>query len=323
MAFPIAIDRAQSRAAQYSSFRGTLAAAALLGLSLMPSAASACACGCGIFDVGTSSLFASGTGGTVFFEYDFVNQRANRSGTSAAPSAANEDKKVRTDFFTVGGQYMFSRDWGAMVKVPVVQRHFETTESGSLEAFDHTALGDIRLMGVYSGISDDMSTGIVFGAKLPTGDSGYAGFDADVAIGSGSTDLLLGAYHMGGLDAERNWAWFAQAMWDQPLLHKSGYRPGAEINATLGAYYDDLSLGGETALAPMLQLIVSHRAKDSGAGAMPADTGYDRVLIAPGLEFKAGTWKIYADVEVPLYQDVRGNQLMAPEQFKLVMSYAL
>lgn len=283
----------------------------------------ACACGCGVFDVGTSSLFASGSGATAFVEYDFMNQRQNWSGSSEAPAAANDDKKIRTGIVTLGGQYMFSREWGVTAKLPVWTRHFETADSGSLETSDHTALGDVRLTAVYSGLSDDMSTGLVVGAKLPTGDSSYAGFDADTEIGTGSTDLLLGGYHMGALDEDGAWVWFGQAIVSVPVLHKAGYRPGGEVNAALGAYYDDWWIGGDTKLAPVLQVIVSHRAKDGGTDADPPNSGYDRMLVAPGIEFSTGVWKLYGDIELPLYQDVRGNQLIAPEQFKLILSYAI
>ena len=39
-----------------------------------PSIALACACGCGVFDVGTGTMLPTGTGGEVWFEYDFMNQ---------------------------------------------------------------------------------------------------------------------------------------------------------------------------------------------------------------------------------------------------------
>ncbi|MDE2463859.1 MAG: hypothetical protein KGO02_09125, partial [Alphaproteobacteria bacterium] len=135
-------------------------ACAVLALALNASAALACACGCGVFDVGTASLFAGGAGGTVFFEYDFMNQHEDWQGTSRASKLANSDQKIRTSFMTLGGQYMLNRAWGVMGELPVWQRHFETMDGGSLARFDHTALGDIRLMGIYSGLSADMSTGI-------------------------------------------------------------------------------------------------------------------------------------------------------------------
>lgn len=301
----------------------TLASAALLAFSLAPATAFACACGCGIFEVGTSSLFPNDEGGMVYFSYAFLDQRKNWSGTSSAPAAANDDKEVRTHFMAMGGQYMFNREWGVMAEVPMWTRHFETAESGTLESFDHTAFGDVRIQAVYTGFSEDMSTGVTFGLKLPTGDDNYANFDRDTQIGTGSTDLLLGIHHSGRLDDEGKWAWFGQATWDQPLASQGGYRPGMEINATAGAYYDSIPLGATMGLSPMFQVIYSHRDHDSGVNSAPGDSGYDRVLIAPGVELDGGDWRVYADVEVPVYQDVRGNQLIGPEQFKLVLSHSI
>lgn len=310
--------------APYSLARAARFAALLaLGAILSPAAAFACACGCGVFDVATGSLFTGGQGTTLFAEYDFMNQHINWSGTSKAPSANNDDKKIRTDFLTLGAQYMINRDWGVMAEVPVWNRHFDTASSGTLQSFDHAALGDIRLRGVYTGFSDDQSTGVTFGVKVPSGDSGYANFDDDTEIGTGSTDLLLGVYHQGALDADANWIWYGQVSFDVPVMHKSGYRPGAEADTAIGTYYNSWYVGKESKIAPVLQLIASHRERDGGANSNPGDSGYDRLLIAPGIEFDTGAVKLYADVEVPVYQDMRGNQLTAPALFKLIASYAL
>ncbi|MGC8535285.1 MAG: hypothetical protein ACP5QR_07090 [Rhizomicrobium sp.] len=309
-------------ASQFTRTIFILAVTALL-VGLGPRTAYACACGCGVFDVGTASLFASGAGGTVYVEDNFMNQRQNWHGAADAPSTANPDRKIRTNFMTLGGQYMFNRSWGVMAQLPVWQRHYATVSSGVLNRFDHTALGDIRVMGVYSGFSGDMSTGIIFGSKLPTGDTAFKGFDADTQIGTGSTDLLLGLYHQGGLDEDANWIWYGQLMSDTPLLHRPGYEPGAEVDAALGAYYNSWYVGSESKLAPLFQVLASVRMSDHGNLADPANSGYRRLLLAPGLEFDTGRFRIYGDIELPIYQDVRGYQLIAPEQFKLVVSYAL
>ncbi|MFI4920657.1 MAG: hypothetical protein ACHQAZ_03325, partial [Gammaproteobacteria bacterium] len=162
--------------------------------------AQACACGCGVFAVGTSALLPNATGGTAFLEYDFLNQTQNWSGTSAAKASDNDDKNVRSDFYTTGLQYMFDRDWGINLEVPYTDRLFITEDGGSLQSFHHDALGDVRVMAMYSGLSDDMSTGLSFGLKLATGDYTYTGIDRDTSIGTGTTDLLLGAYRQMSLD---------------------------------------------------------------------------------------------------------------------------
>ncbi|HEX4533633.1 MAG TPA: hypothetical protein VH000_05335 [Rhizomicrobium sp.] len=291
-------------------------------LALAPSAAFACACGCAVFDVGTSSLLPSGPGGTVFLEYDFLNQTKNWSGTSSAPAANNDDKNIRSNFYLAGGQYMFNEDWGVMAEVPYTQRHFVTADEDNPGSFDHGSIGDVRLMDVYSGFEPDMSSGIIFGAKLPTGDHTYANFDPDVEISSGSTDLLLGAYKTGALTADQSFTWFGQALWQHEISTQDGYTPGSELNAAAGVSYEGWSLGPNAKVAPVVQAIYSHRGHDGGQIGEPDNTGYDRALVAPGIEVSVNQWKLYADAEFPVYQDVTGNQLIAPVAYKFILSYS-
>jgi hypothetical protein len=166
-----------------------------------------------------------------------------------------------------------------------------------------------------------MSTGLTFGVKLPTGDFTYPNFDRDTEIGTGSTDALLGGYHMGrvaGLDAVN---WFADAQLDQPALTAGGYRPGTEVDAALGAYWDRWSLG-DVKISPVAQATGSVRGRDSGTQADWADSGYRRLLLAPGVEVVAGPMRVYADVGFPVWQYFNGNQLVASELFRLNIGYA-
>jgi hypothetical protein len=286
-----------------------------------PGLGHACACGCGVFDVGTSSMFPTQTGGMAFVEEDYMDQDRNWSGTSGAPAAANPDKSIRTWFTSFGGEYLFDRSWGVMVEVPWWQRQFRTTlTDGTLGTFDHSAIGDIRLKGIYTGFSADLSSGLTFGLKLPTGDSTYPHFDPDVEIGSGSTDLLLGAYHLDSLVADNRWSWFVNAQWQEPLAHKASYRPGAELDAAGGIYYGAMSFGA-VRVTPIAQLELTWRGHDGGPDGAPLDTGYTRAYVAPGIELDAGALRIYADIGLPVYTNASGNQLMAPVIFKLNVAW--
>lgn len=301
----------------------TLAVLLLASLALLlPFEASACACGCGVFAVGTSSLLPNGVGGTAFLEYDYMNQDQNWSGTSSAPAADNPDKDIRTDFYVAGLQYMFDRDWGLNLELPYTQRLFITEDSTGLGSFDHSAFGDVRLMGMYTGLSDDMSMGLSFGLKFANGDSTYRGFDRDTSLGTGTTDLLLGIYHQMSLNADNTWSGFAQAHYDRAFAAHDGYRPGNELDAAIGAYYSGWQFGDTTTLAPVLQVLFSDRLRDTGVNSNNPNSGYQRVLAAPGLELDTGHWRFYADVESPLYQDVNGDQLVAREQYKVIVAYS-
>lgn len=294
---------------------------AVLAWILFPSAALACACGCAIFDVGTSTLLPSGPGGTFFLEWDYLDQTKNWHGSSSAPAADNDDKNIRTNFYLAGGQYMFNESWGVMAEVPYTDRHFVTADSGAPETFNHSALGDVRLMGVYSGFSSDMSTGVIFGVKLPTGDSTFKGFDPDVEIGSGSTDILLGGYHTGQIDFAGDFQWFAQGLWQHHIATQHGYTPGSELNGAIGASYTNFHVNSDISIQPVVQLVAAYRGRDSGVGD-PANTGYSRLLVSPGVAVSVNTWKLYADVEVPIYQHVNGDQLVASAAVKLIASYS-
>ena len=292
---------------------------------LAPGSALACACGCGIFDVGTSSMYANHAGGMVFVEYDYLDQRHNRAGTHSAPAVDNPDQAIQSIFVTVGGQYQFNRSWGMSVEVPYWHRDFQTTDktTGDSVEFRRGAMGDARIKGSYTGFSADMSTGLTFGLKLANGETTYPGFDADTQIGSGSTDLLLGAYHLGRLTKDNRWAYYLQGQWDEPIAHKFNYLPGAEVVLVAGAYYEGWNVSANAKLSPVGQLRYVYRRPDGGSDGLPGESGYARVLASPGVELELGQLRLYADVAVPLYTNARGNQLFANEMWKLNASYYL
>jgi hypothetical protein len=297
----------------------------LLAGLLAPSLAHACACGCGVFDVGTSSMFPSAAeNGMAYFSYDYQDQFRNWHGATQATADNNDDKEIRTSFFNIGFQYQLNSNWGVQAQVPFAYRYFKTfdEDSGNTLATSWGSLGDIRVEGIYTGFAADLSTGVSFGFKLPTGNDNYnpSVVDRDTQIGSGSTDVLLGGFHRGNLTADENWDWFAQALLDVPTLIQAQYRPGVELDSAAGIDYKGFTLGG-VRISPVAQAIFSYRASDSGAAADPDNSGYERLLLSPGIEFHIHPIKIYADVELPVFQDVNGNQLTAPVLFKFSASY--
>jgi hypothetical protein len=295
----------------------------LLAGMLAPGVAHACACGCGVFDVGTSSMFPAGEGVMAFLQYDYQDQNRNWNGTSQAPAADNDDKEIETHFVTFGLQYMFNQKWGAQLEVPYDYRHFKTdVGGGNIVSRNWSQLGDLRLEGIYAGFFADMSAGVTFGVKLPTGDYKFDSdvVDRDTQIGTGSTDILLGGFHRGNITKNEKWDWFAQLQLDVPVLIQNQYRPGTELDTAAGIDYKGLSLG-RARISPLAQVIFSERTGDSGTTADPGNTGYQRLMLSPGVEFHIHPVKIYADVEIPVYQNFTGNQLAAPVLFKVSVSY--
>ena len=69
------------------------------------------------------------------------------------------------------------------------------------------------------------------------------------------------------------------------------------------------------------QVIVSERTGDIGAAAAPDNSGYQRICSRRESRFHLHPVKIYADVELPVYNHVTGNQLIAPVLVKVSVSY--
>jgi hypothetical protein len=326
------------------------AGTAILLASLFSSGALACACGCAVFDVGSSGLLPKegANGGIVYFEWDHSDQNTNWSGLSKAPAANNGNKVILTDWYVVGMNYMVNRDWGFNVRIPTANRSFLTDNNfpespgqpTDIEPYRVSTVGDVQLTGMYTGFADDMSKGIMFGLKLPTGNWRAFGFDRDSQIGTGSTDLVLGGFWRGMITGDNAWQYFTQVQLLQPLLTHAeyvptfgadwgGYTPGTQIDAAAGIIYNNgYHAGWFDKIAPLFQLIYSHRQPDSGAAADPDNTGYDRLYISPGLDFTKvvndannNTLKLYGDIEIPVYQRMTGNQLVAPFLSKIILGY--
>ena len=192
-----------------------------------------------------------------------------------------------------------------------------------------------------------MSTGVIFGLKFPTGTYTAQGFDRDNQIGSGSTDLILGAFRRGMITGDNAWQYLSQVRWQQPFLYRAAvdpdtgnlalYKPSYQLDGAVGVLYNNwYNVLGFDKITPLAQIIGSHRGHDRGEAADPFNTGFDRLMFSPGIEFTKvldepnnRVLKVYFDVEIPFYYRVNGSvndagsegQLIAPVLYKLVTSY--
>ena len=258
-----------------------------------------------------------------FLQYAYQDQNHNWSGTSQAPADNNDDKEIQTHFATFGLQYMFNRSWGVQAEVPYDFRYFKTKDdAGDIVSRNWSQLGDIRIEGIYTGFSDDLSAGVTLGVKLPTGSFTFDPdvVDRDTQLGTGSTDILMGGFYRGNLTKDGKWDWFAQLQLDVPALIQAEYRPGVELDAAAGIDYNGFSLG-RVRITPLAQVIFSERTSDSGAAADPDNSGYQRIMLSPGIEVHIHPVWLYADAEFPVYQNFTGNQLAAPVLFKASLGF--
>ena len=328
-----------------SLFPKLLATSLIVALFLVSPSLFACGCGCGTYNVGTSYNFPNGPGGMVWTEYDYIGQSQNWHGLGPAGAESNPHKLIQTSWLQGGMQYFFNDKWGASLVVPSANRIVRAeTENGmevkqgapaadgeeaapaqtpskpSIATKQWWSMGDIRLNGYYTGFSPDMSTGVNLGMKFATGNWTVPDIDRDNQIGTGSTDILCGFFHRHRITADEKWSWFVNAQLDAPVITQGGYTPGLQVNTTTGIYYTGLKLGG-VKVRPLGQVLFVNKASDSGAAADPQNTGYQQVSLSPGIEFDFKKVRVYADAEMPVMNNVVGNQLIAPCTVKVVASY--
>jgi hypothetical protein len=345
--------RAQQRA--FMTLLAAIVAAFVPLLGFTTTVAHACACGCSVFDIGGGLLpQEQDSGGSIFTEWWHQNQTQNHIGASTAPASLNTDKQLYTDWVTLGGMFMFNRDWGVMARIPYVARFLTTDTQGPLgtQTYHADNFGDAEIMGMYTGFFKDMSTGVIFGLKLPTGSYTTPGLDRDSQIGTGSTDLILGGFHRGLLTGDNAWQYFSQVRYQQPFLYSAApdpqgffdgnpgvvqtYKPGFQVDGAAGILYNNLyKVWGFDKITPLFQVIASHRDKDRGTAADELNSGFDRVMVSPGIEFTKvldeannRVLKFYVDVEIVTYfranaADNAGTdgQLVSPWLLKMVTSY--
>jgi hypothetical protein len=299
-----------------------------LGSLLVTARSYGCACGCGMNEVGTSSMLPMSVGTMAYTSFDYLNQDKNWSGSTHTAASLNPDKTIRTEFYTLGVQTMVSEVWGYQVEVPYEHRMFKTTGGATGDDLVHvqwSGLGDARLQGIFTGLSSDFTTGITFGLKLPTGSSSYndkfGDLDRDTELGSGSTDLLLGGYNRFEILPSAELHGFSQIQVSLPLATKDHYTPGVECNLAVGVYTKEFRFDSLN-LVPLFVLKAGYRGSDKGANsADPVASGYKRILAAPGVEMHMHPFKVHADIEMPVYQNVVGQQLVSSALVHVSVSY--
>jgi hypothetical protein len=258
--------------------------------------------------------------------YESIRQDQPRTGTrniGVGEVPRHHDEVLTVNRNLLGSvDYTFNQDWGVNVLVPMVSRehdHIHNHMGEQIpESWKFTELGDVRVMARRRLSSTEnrdapsiATSGINFGLKLPTGKTNLQNADGDLAErslqpGSGTTDALLGVYHSMHLPT-RNLSWFVQGLAQLPLNTYQEYRPGNRLTLDAGGRYE---MGDKLGL--LLQLNALYKARDRGDQGEPDDTGGKFLFLSPGLSY-AFSRKIqaYGFLQLPLYQNVNGVQLVA------------
>lgn len=293
--------------------------AALLATS---SGALACSsCGCTLNSDWATQGLAAGKGWRFDLRQDYFNQSDLRSGADsvdpariALPSEREVQQSTINRNTTVGVEYSPNANWGIGATLPYFDRPHATIGEGDTDvSTSHSrGIGDLRVVAHYAGFSPDHASGLQFGVKLPTGridDTFRSGpqagqiVDRGLQPGTGSTDLLIGAYHFGTLAT--NWDYFAQGLLQLPFTSQDHFRPGNGVNLSIGTRYL-----ASTFFVPQLQLNVRAEKRESGANADVANSGATLAYLSPGFTLNfSRRFAGFVFVQAPIWQHVNGLQL--------------
>jgi len=314
---------------------------ALTFLFLLPLPAWSCAtCGCTLNSDAAMGYFAD-PGVRVNFEYDYIHQDQLRNGKHAISSVADGaelERDTLNRYATAGLDYSPTADWNVGLRVPyVIRTHSTYGAADSTQPLPpvsdsrSSSLGDIKFIGNYQGLLPDHNLGVQLGIKLPTGRYGadvkFAGgpaagspLDASLQPGTGSTDVIVGAFYYRAIG--HNVDAFANIQYQSAVASKqdrpgNDFRPGNSTSASFGVRYEE-----NPHWVPQLQMNLLHKNVDRGALADLTDTAGYVVYVSPGLTARAvGSLYVYGFAQLPVYSDLVGNQLFPRYTFSVGASY--
>lgn len=310
---------------------GVLAAASPL--------AQACAtCGCTLSSDAAMGYSAS-AGWRVNFQYDYINQKQLRSGTGTAsparvvndPTTGELENQTISRYLTMGLSYSPNADWNVNLQIPYVIRSHTTygnlpqpfdpadVNPSNLSGSDSSSIGDVKVIGSYQGFLPTHNLGLQLGIKLPTGRYGSdvlfssgpnAGSPLDTSLqpGTGSTDLIVGAYYYQAIS--QDWDAFVNGSFQVAVTEKldqpgNDYRPGNLAAISLGVRYE-----ANPKWVPQLQVNLSHKSADQGTLADTLDTAGTVAYLSPGLTVSVlKNVQLYGFAQVPVYSRLDGYQL--------------
>ncbi len=253
------------------------------------------------------------------------------------------EKATYNRYTTLSLAYSPSADWSVTALIPYISRSHTTYGAATTDQLtpDNVSgatvhgLGDVKLIAAWQGLLPTRNLGLQLGVKLPTGNyggpnadgTGVVGrnptafstgpnaqqpspgnlLDTSLQAGTGSTDLIVGAYYFQAVS--QNVDAFANGQFQAAVAHKldqpgQDYRPGNLATVSFGLRYVE-----NPALVPQVQLNLSRKSHDQGALADTTDTAGTVAYVSPGLTATVAGMQIYGFVQLPVYSRLDGYQL--------------
>ncbi|MGH8749891.1 MAG: transporter [Burkholderiales bacterium] len=273
------------------------------------------------------------------------------------PTTGELEHDTINRMLTLGLSYSPNAKWNLNLQLPyLIRSHSSYTDSTSAP-FDNSqldpanlsdsrrsSLGDMKFIVSYQGLLPTHNLGLQLGVKLPTGNYGgpdasgtgtvgrnpvtFSGgpsggelLDTSLQPGTGSTDLIVGAYYYQAVS--QDFDAFVSGQFQAAVAQKLN-QPGADYRpGNLGVVSVGLRYEANPKIVPQLQLNLSRKSHDQGALADSLDTAGTVAYLSPGVTLAAGqNTHVYGFVQIPVYSRLDGYQLFPRWTATAGLSYA-
>ncbi|KVZ28732.1 hypothetical protein WL14_04765 [Burkholderia cepacia] len=273
---------------------------------------------------------------------------------NAAGGSQEVEHQTINRYWNLGINYSPNPTWNFGVTVPFIDRGHSTYSnatpdqltSDNLSGVTSKGLGDIKLIASYQGFLPTHNLGVQLGVKLPTGKYGGQNvltgatvgrspvffssgpnsangqaLDTSLQPGTGSTDLIVGAYYY--QPVSQDFDAFINGQFQSAVIENlrgigEDYRPGNVATISVGLRYE-----ANPRIVPQLQINVTRKSSDQGALADTANTAGTVVYLSPGVTVNVvKNLNVYAFVQKSLYSRLSGYQLFPRWSGTVGASYA-
>jgi hypothetical protein len=273
------------------------------------------------------------------------------------PTTGELEHETISHYVTFGLSYSPDPDWNLNLRIPyLVRTHSSYTDTTSAPFDDsqldpaklsHSrsdGLSDVRLTAGYQGFLPTRNLGVQLGVKLPTGNYGGSNadgtgvvgrnpvrfssgpsagqpLDASLQPGTGSTDMIVGAYYF--QPVSQDFDAFVNGQFQAALVHAldqpgEDFRPGNFAIVSVGLRYE-----ANPQVIPQLQLNLSRKSHDQGALADVQDSAGTVAYLSPGVTVGLPHGLLaYGFVQLPVYSRLDGYQLFPRWTASAGLSYA-